>query len=192
MMRTRALVMVSVLLCAAALPALAAPVPAAPGPAVGSPEAEVEAKRLYGDATKSFQLGEFGPAIEGYKAAYKLVPKPFFIYNIAQAYRLMGDFKQALFFYRSFLNALPDAATRWRAMCEINAIEQVRNVARTTLVADAWKRGQSLVLHGWIYGLEDGRLKDLQTALKSGPELDLVIDQAVQAVHSRYLNASEA
>ena len=90
-----------------------------------------------------------------------------------------------------FLNALPDDATRWRAMCEINVIEQVRNVARTTLVADAWKRGQSLVLHGWIYGL-DGRLHDLQTALKSGPELDKVIHHAVLAVQARYLNASES
>ena len=118
MMRTRALVMVSLLLCAAALPALADP-----APAVGSPEAEVEAKRLYGDATKSFQLGEFGPAIEGYKAAYKLVPKPFFIYNIAQAYRLMGDFKQALFFYRSFLNALPDATNRAEVEGRITDLE---------------------------------------------------------------------
>ena len=91
-----------------------------------------------------------------------------------------------------FLNALPDDATRWRAMCEINVIEQVRNVARTTLVADAWKRGQPLVLHGWIYGLEDGRLHDLQTALKSGPELDQVIHHAVLAVQARYLNASES
>ena len=90
-----------------------------------------------------------------------------------------------------FLNALPDDATRWRAMCEINVIEQVRNVARATLVADAWKRGQSLVLHGWIYGL-DGRLHDLQTALKSGPELDKVIHHAVLAVQARYLNASES
>ena len=64
-----------------------------------------------------------------------------------------------------------------------------RNVARTTLVADAWKRGQPLVLHGWIYGLEDGRLHDLQTALTSGPELDQVIHQAVLAVQARYLNA---
>ena len=90
-----------------------------------------------------------------------------------------------------FLKALPDDATRWHAMCEINVIEQVRNVARTTLVADAWSRGQALVLHGWIYGLEDGRLHDLQTALKSGPELDLVIDKAVQAVQSRYLNVPQ-
>jgi carbonic anhydrase len=76
-------------------------------------------------------------------------------------------------------------------MCEINVIEQVRNVARTTLVADAWQRGQSLVLHGWIYGLEDGRLHDLQTSLIAGTELDQQIDQAVLAVQSRYLNGSK-
>jgi len=65
----------------------------------------------------------------------------------------------------------------------------VRNVARTTLVADAWKRGQALILHGWIYGLEDGRLHDLQTSLISGSELDQVIEQAVLAVQVRYQNA---
>ncbi len=121
MMRARALVVIVLLSGVAALSAHAEP--AAPAPAPGTPEAEVEAKRLYQDATKSFQLGEFGPAIEGYKAAYKLVPKPFFIYNIAQAYRLMGDFKQALFFYRSFLNALPDASNRAEVEGRITDLE---------------------------------------------------------------------
>jgi len=51
-----------------------------------------------------------------------------------------------------------------------------------------WKRGQPLVLHGWIYGLEDGRLQDLQTSLKSSAELDAVIAQAVGAVRSRYVS----
>jgi carbonic anhydrase len=44
-------------------------------------------------------------------------------------------------------------ATSWRAPCKSNIIEQARNVARTTLVGAAWRRGQSLMLHGWIYGL---------------------------------------
>ena len=87
-----------------------------------------------------------------------------------------------------FLTALPDDVTRWRALCELNVIEQARNVARTTLVGDAWKRGQPLVLHGWIYGLEDGRLQDLQTSLQSSAELDAVIAQAVAAVRSRYVS----
>lgn len=85
-----------------------------------------------------------------------------------------------------FLTALPDDTNRWRALCELNVIEQVRNVARTTLVGDAWKRGQALVLHGWIYGLEDGHLRDLQTSLKSGSELDTVIAQAVASSRLRY------
>ncbi len=54
--------------------------------------------------------------------------------------------------HMDFLAALPDHTTRWRALCELNVIEQVRNVARTTLVGDAWKRRQPLMLHAWIYG----------------------------------------
>lgn len=46
-------------------------------------------------------------------------------------------------------------------LCELNVIEQVLNVGRTTIVQSAWQRGQELVVHGWIYGLEDGLLRDL-------------------------------
>lgn len=88
--------------------------------------------------------------------------------------------------HNDFLTALPDDTTRWRALCELNVIEQVRNVARTTLVGDAWKRGQSLVLHGWIYGLEDGHLRDLETTLESGSMLDQVIAQAVASARLRH------
>jgi tetratricopeptide (TPR) repeat protein len=73
---------------------------------------EAEAKRLYGEAQKAFSVGDFPEAIKDYKAAFKLVPKPGFLYNIAQSYRLSGDFKQARFFYESYLNAKPDAANR--------------------------------------------------------------------------------
>jgi tetratricopeptide (TPR) repeat protein len=73
---------------------------------------EAEAKRIYGEAQKAFNVGDFPEAIKDYKAAYKLVAKPGFLYNIAQAYRLSGDFKQARFFYESYLNAKPDAANR--------------------------------------------------------------------------------
>lgn len=84
------------------------------------------------------------------------------------------------------LDALPDHDTRWRALCELNVIEQARNVARTTLVGDAWKRGQPLMLHGWIYGLADGRLQDLRTSIKNGAKLDDAIALAVADVRSRY------
>lgn len=46
-------------------------------------------------------------------------------------------------------------------LCELNVIEQVANVCLTTVVRDAWARGQKLAVHGWIYGLQDGRLRDL-------------------------------
>ena len=46
-------------------------------------------------------------------------------------------------------------------LCEFNVIEQVDNVGNTTIVSDAWRRGQSLAVHGWIYDLADGLLRDL-------------------------------
>lgn len=85
-----------------------------------------------------------------------------------------------------FLAALPDNTARWRALCELNVIDQVRNVARTTLVGDAWKRHQPLMLHAWIYGLEDGRLQDLQASFNEEAEVDSAIAQAVAAAHARY------
>ncbi len=88
--------------------------------------------------------------------------------------------------HAELLDALEDTDTRWRALCELNVIEQTRNVARTTLVADAWKRGQPLMLHGWVYGLADGRLQDLQTSIDSGAMLTDAIALAVAGVWARY------
>lgn len=53
-------------------------------------------------------------------------------------------------------------------LCELNVIEQVANVCHTTIVRDAWERNQELAIHGWIYGLKDGRLRDLKTTV-TGP-----------------------
>jgi carbonic anhydrase len=52
-------------------------------------------------------------------------------------------------------------------LCEWNVIEQVANVSRTTVVRDAWARGQSLAVHGWIYGLRDGLLRDLVVSVNA-------------------------
>ena len=54
-------------------------------------------------------------------------------------------------------------------LCELNVIEQVANVCQTTIARDAWERGQELTVHGWIYGLRDGLLHDLNTTV-AGPE----------------------
>ena len=64
-----------------------------------------------------------------------------------------------------------DEARRSDLMCELNVREQVENVCRTTIVQDAWKRGDTLSVHGWIYGIEDGILRDLDTCLSSNEEL---------------------
>jgi carbonic anhydrase len=58
------------------------------------------------------------------------------------------------------VDELPDDRRHDR-LCELNVLEQVQNVARTIVVQDAWERGQSLTIHGWIYGLKDGLLRDL-------------------------------
>ena len=59
------------------------------------------------------------------------------------------------------LNAIPDFESRVDRLCELNVAEQIRNVARTTIVQDAWRRGESIQLHGWIYGLKNGIITDL-------------------------------
>jgi carbonic anhydrase len=69
------------------------------------------------------------------------------------------------------LDALPDGETRRRRLCELNVIEQVVNAAQTTVVRDAWARGQSVSVHGWVYGLEDGMLRDLGLCIAAESEL---------------------
>jgi len=54
-----------------------------------------------------------------------------------------------------------DFAARVDRLCELNVMEQARHVCETTIVQDAWGRGQMLDVHAWIYGLQDGRLRDL-------------------------------
>ncbi|MGH7995147.1 MAG: carbonate dehydratase [Opitutaceae bacterium] len=59
------------------------------------------------------------------------------------------------------LRAIPDENERIDRLCELNVLAQVANVCETTIVRDAWARGQALAVHGWIYGLRDGLLRDL-------------------------------
>ena len=63
------------------------------------------------------------------------------------------------------LNAMPDMDSRVHKLCELNVIDQVQNVARTTVVQDAWRRGHDVKVHGWIYGLKDGLITDLGMAM---------------------------
>lgn len=74
--------------------------------------------------------------------------------------------------YQAELSAIPDDTGRVRRLCELNALEQVINAGNTTIVQDAWSRGQSLSIHGWIYDVSDGLLKDLDVCVTSCQELD--------------------
>jgi carbonic anhydrase len=81
----------------------------------------------------------------------------------------------------SVLRAL-SPATALDRLCELNVIEQARHVCDTTVVRDAWQRGQSLAVHGWIYGLEDGRLHDLGFGSSSDQATEAAYRRAVEGV----------
>lgn len=86
--------------------------------------------------------------------------------------------------HQDWLNTV-DESQRIDALCELNVIEQARNVCQTTVVQDAWARGQELVVHGWFYGLHNGLLKDLLMTVSRPEELDSAYAQALAAVHAR-------
>ncbi len=65
------------------------------------------------------------------------------------------------------LSALTDFSERANRLCELNVCEQVINVGETTIVQEAWERGQELTVNGWIYGLKDGIIRDLEISLNS-------------------------
>jgi carbonic anhydrase len=67
-------------------------------------------------------------------------------------------------------------------LCELNVIEQVSNACQTTIARDAWERGQALEVHGWIYGLQDGLLRDLKTTVSGFREAPNVYRAAVSAL----------
>jgi carbonic anhydrase len=73
-------------------------------------------------------------------------------------------------------------AHRLDVMCELNVIEQVMNVAQTTVVQDAWARGQALTLHGWVYGLKDGLLHDLLITMDRSDGIDAAYRAALAGV----------
>jgi carbonic anhydrase len=69
--------------------------------------------------------------------------------------------------HQAQLDALETEVQRHNRLCELNVIEQVVNVSQTTVVRDAWMRGQELAVHGWIYDLRDGLLRDLDMCVNA-------------------------
>lgn len=73
--------------------------------------------------------------------------------------------------HRAQLDALKTEAQRHATLCELNVIEQVINISRTSIVRDAWLRGQELAVHGWVYDIHDGLLRDLGVCVTAESEI---------------------
>ena len=77
-------------------------------------------------------------------------------------------------FHQEEIDAQPDEKARLDRLCELNVVEQVANVCHTTMVQNAWKSGQELAVHGWIYRVSDGILRDLNVCTTSIEEISRI------------------
>jgi carbonic anhydrase len=77
-------------------------------------------------------------------------------------------------------------ARRIDALCELNVLEQAVNVCQTTVVRDAWARGQAVAVHGWVYGLHNGLLEDLRISAARPDDVGRAYAHALAAVRRRY------
>jgi len=84
--------------------------------------------------------------------------------------------------YESMLKCLDNEVERADRLCELNVIEQVLNVCQTSIVRDAWYRGQELTVHSWIYGLHDGLIRDLGITVNAWKEVEPAHRKAVAAL----------
>lgn len=84
--------------------------------------------------------------------------------------------------HQKLLDTVADVSTRAERLCELNVIEQVAHVCRTTIVQDAWTRGQDVTVHGWIYSLKDGFIRDLEMIVGNLEEFDTAYKNAVEHV----------
>jgi carbonic anhydrase len=80
------------------------------------------------------------------------------------------------------LAALGQTPPALERLCELNVIEQVSNVCQTTIALDAWERGQELSVHGWIYGIQNGMLRDLNMNVSSADETQTAYRAALAAI----------
>jgi len=74
--------------------------------------------------------------------------------------------------HRARIDAIGGEADRVNALCELNVQDRVKDVAATTIMRDAWAKGQEIAIHGWIYGLADGLLRDLDVTVEGPSDAD--------------------
>jgi len=93
--------------------------------------------------------------------------------------------------HRQLLDSLPEDV-RAKALCDINVIEQVVNVSVSTVMVDAWARGQQVTVHGWAFGVHDGLLQDLQMSVSSPDQLDTLYSKAIDRVWDMWMARAKA
>ncbi|MDR2872488.1 MAG: carbonate dehydratase [Xanthomonadaceae bacterium] len=86
--------------------------------------------------------------------------------------------------HAAYLDGITDPRKKARALCELNVLEQAFNVCESTVVQDAWDRGQPLTVHGWIYSLENGHISDLGMDVSAQAELEPVYRTALQRLNT--------
>jgi carbonic anhydrase len=88
--------------------------------------------------------------------------------------------------HRSWLETVQGEDIQHNALCELNVLEQSLNVCETTVVQDAWERGQSVVVHGWVYGLHNGLIQDLKMTVGAPGDLGAAYGLALGALKERF------
>ncbi|MFK0573840.1 carbonate dehydratase [Endozoicomonas sp.] len=84
--------------------------------------------------------------------------------------------------HTELLNNAGNDDEQFQRMCELNVLEQVLNVCQTTIVQDAWDRGQSLTVHSWVYGLKDGLVRDLALSVTSNDDIEAKYSVALDSI----------
>ena len=94
----------------------------------------------------------------------------------------MKPISEAFETYREQIEAIDDVVEQVEKLCEINVILQVRNLCRSALLRDAWTSGRELAVHGLIYGLQDGILRDLQVNIVSLATAEAICHMALRRI----------
>ncbi|KAG1320441.1 hypothetical protein G6F63_014252 [Rhizopus arrhizus] len=93
--------------------------------------------------------------------------------------RHVGDVMQK---HTAIIDAIETDELKHARLCELNVIEQVANLCRSTIVQDAWARGQKLLVHGWVYSLKDGRVREMGIDVGAPEELQPAYEKALSYV----------
>ena len=87
--------------------------------------------------------------------------------------------------HEEFLKNQPDEVSKFRRLCELNVIEQVMNVCNTTILQKAWMNNSDVIIHGWIYGINNGLLNDLGVTIRNPDEISSNYRNAVERIKTQ-------